>query len=164
MRQGWAVVGLAALIAAPVAASGPAQKLVQTLSACRSVTDTSARLTCYDTASTALEAAIAAKEVVLVDREQVKRDRRKQFGFIELQPGEVDAGVPEPAELGGKVTSLALAGEFLVIAVENSGTWKTTEGGLAVPVLGEQVTIKKGALGSYVLVFRGGALRVRRLR
>lgn len=164
MRHGFGVVGLALLIATSASASDSAPKVLRALGDCRTIADASARLSCFDKAAAALASAVAAKDVVVVDREQVKRDRRKQFGFIKLQQGEIDAGVPEPAELKGKVSSLSISGEFIMVVVESSGTWRTTEGGFNAPALGESVTIKKGALGSYVMLFRGGALRVRRLR
>lgn len=164
MWQGWAVLGLGVLAASPAVAGDSAPMLVQALKDCRAVADSTARLSCYDRATAAFEVAVAAKDVVVVDREQVKRDRRKQFGFIKPQPAAVDAGVPEPVELKGKVSALSLWGDFFVVAVEGSGTWRTTESGFAAPALGEPVTIKKGTLGSYVMLFRAGALRVRRLR
>src|SRR5687768_15502190 len=81
-----AIVALAALASAPALAKPKAQDarsnaLIQGLSACRSVADEKARLDCYDQASARLAEAVDKRELVVMDRQEIRETRRSLFGF-----------------------------------------------------------------------------------
>src|SRR5689334_2671937 len=48
---------------------------------CRSIAEAAARLQCYDSAAAALEQAAERRDVVVVDRAQVRESRRRLFGL-----------------------------------------------------------------------------------
>ena len=56
-------------------------ELFEALVQCRSITDDAARLQCFDTAAANLQAATERRDVVVVDRAQVRESRRRLFGL-----------------------------------------------------------------------------------
>ena len=56
-------------------------ELFEALVHCRSITDDAARLQCFDTAAANLQAATERRDVVVVDRAQVRESRRRLFGL-----------------------------------------------------------------------------------
>jgi len=73
------------LASGPAAARKPVQtgtpEQVKGLLACRGLTDSAQRLACFDRESAAMDQAITAKNLVVVDREQANAARRSLFGF-----------------------------------------------------------------------------------
>ena len=69
------------LEAIEVAEQDQVQEIVATLLACLDTRDPSARLACYDREARAAKGAIAAREVGVLDRAEVRRTRRSLFGF-----------------------------------------------------------------------------------
>ena len=138
------------------------------LVACRTMTDTAARLSCYDVAAAALDAAERQGDIVVVDRDQISTARRENFGFsLPSLPNLFERGGPE------SVTSID---STLASATENwEGRWTFT---LADGSVWQQidtayvsfrnrgtppVTVRSAALGSYLLVVGDSrAVRVRR--
>jgi len=57
-------------------------EVLNRLTACRSVTAAAERLACYDRQVAALEAAEAAREIAVVDRQQIRRPRRSRFAAM----------------------------------------------------------------------------------
>src|SRR6059058_4668534 len=54
---------------------------VQSLLACRAVTDSAQRLACYDKATGAFAEAVSKKEVVVIDKVRATEAKRSLFGF-----------------------------------------------------------------------------------
>jgi len=150
---------------------------------CASVADNAARLACYDeafgrpadagTSATAASAAAAANAprsgvatAAVVDP-AVKA--REEFGLSQPDKRALAAsqGAPAPDSVTGKVASVAhrLAGEA-VVTLESGQVWVEVESYSGVVVQpGDVVTIRKAALGSYMLVTpKHVATRVRRLK
>ena len=81
-----AIVGLI-LMTAPAAAApkkvpdGPPPAAVTELLNCRNITDSAARLACYDKSAATIGEAVAKKDLVVMDRESVKKTKRGLFGF-----------------------------------------------------------------------------------
>ena len=75
-------------------APGRAQ-LFQRLVDCRAIKETADRLACYDREVASLDAAERSKDVVIVDKEQVREAKRTIFGLalprIKLFGGDDDA-------------------------------------------------------------------------
>jgi len=149
----------------------PTPAAVAELFGCRKVAGDAARLACFDQAAAALETATANRDVVVADQAEVRRARKSLFGFTlpklalfgsdedrkavdekRAERGDVD-------EIESKVTrAAALPYGRWSIALEEGGTWRTTEEwkGYVVPKAGGTVTVRRGPLGSYLLKLQGG--------
>jgi len=140
----------------------PAQtKALDDMVACRSVTDATQRLACFDEKVGALQDATARHDIVVVNRQEVRDARRSLFGFTlpslrifgDSDQGKPDATEPEEKEITATIRSARQdgAGNWIVI-LEDGAIWHQTDGAVAVgPKPGMQVTIRKAALGSYFM-------------
>jgi len=159
-----AVMALAALVPASAPAKPKAQDarsnaLIQALSACRGVSDEKARLDCYDQASARLAEAVDKKELVVMDRQEIRETRRSLFGFsvpnIPLFRGEAggDDGKLETVIAGAS----RLEGGKWQIRLEDGAIWQTNETrlGLGDPKPGQKIVIQRGTLGNYFLRING---------
>jgi hypothetical protein len=159
-----ALIVLAALAPAPALAKPKAQDarsnaLIQALAACRAVADEKARLDCYDQSAARLAEAVDKKELVVMDRQEIRETRRSLFGFsvpnIPLFRG-------EEGDDGGKLeTTIAgasrLEGGKWQIRLEDGAIWQTNETrlNLSDPRPGQKIIIQRGALGNYFLRIDG---------
>lgn len=165
--------GFVALAAAAAAGAAPKRALppvVQGITDCRAQADDAARLRCYDEAAAALVRAADSGEVVVVDRDDVRKTRRSLFGFnvpklpffsgdesASDQQDEITAKIAGAHEIGNGKWSIRL---------EDGAVWETTEAKTAVraPRAGNEVVIKRGSLGGYFLRISGQrVLRARRV-
>jgi hypothetical protein len=149
--------------AAPVAAmnQGADADLIGRLAACRGIVDSTTRLACYDAAGERLVQAVHDRDLVVMDREDVRETRRGLFGFalprLPLFGGKTD-DEKEVTELTAKVTSVrALPNGKWQLKLEDGAIWQTTEavGFLRDPKAGSTVVIHKGALGGYMMRIDG---------
>lgn len=141
------------------AAEASSAQLLDALAACKQIAAAGQRLACYDEASSRLAAAVERKDLVVLDRQEIRRTRRSLFGMslprIPLFRGE---GGEETDELTAKIASASSLGmgkwQF---RLEDGAVWQTTEGnnGLRDPRPGQEVVIKKGTLGNYFIRFNG---------
>jgi hypothetical protein len=159
-----AVVALAALIPAsapakPKMKDARSNALLQSLSACRGVADEKARLDCYDQATARLAEAVDRKELVVLDRQEIRETRRSLFGFsvpdIPLFRGEAgrDEGTLETVIAGAS----RLEGGKWQIRLEDGAIWQTNETrlNLSDPRPGQKIVIQRGTLGNYFLRIDG---------
>lgn len=167
------VVLAATLIAAPAMArqADPAAvpEVLSRVTACRDVTDSTARLACYDTAVAALDSAQREGAVVVADRAQINAARRQLFGFdIASMPtmfGRGDASESLDEIQAALASAREAAPDRWVFTLDDGTVWRQLE-----PMrldfrnrAGEPVEIKRGMLGSYRLtVGRSRAINVRR--
>lgn len=134
----------------------PAPDVFTRVTACRDLRDGTERLACYDRAVAALAQAQAAREVVVVDRQQVQQTQRSLFGLT----------VPSVSRLFGEGQEQAV--EETITQVRNDQTgrvtfqtntgavWTQTEGRrLARARPGMKVRIRRGALGSFIANVEG---------
>lgn len=154
-----------AAAAQPQPASPPA--VFNDLTACREVRDDSARLACFDRAVAALQRAQAAREVVVVDREEVQRTRRSLFGLAIPEVGRLFGESREEA-IEGLVTS-ARTDQLgrTTFQLDTGAVWVQTEGRRLrrPPAPGVRVRIRRGALGGFLAnVADQPAIRVIRQR
>jgi hypothetical protein len=132
--------------------------------ACRSLTDDAARLACFDKAATDMELAREAKQLVLLDKSDVRKTRRSLFGFsIPNLPifGDNDDSNEEPIkEIETTFQTVRERGmgkwQF---TVPEGGTWQTTESISQFPKPGQSIVIKRGIAGGYMLKIGKGPLR-----
>lgn len=159
-----AVMALASLFAVPAAGKPKPQDarsnaLLQALAACRGVADEKARLDCYDAASARLAEAVDKKELVVMDRQEIRETRRSLFGFsvpnIPLFRGEAggDDGKLETVIAGAS----RIEGGRWQIRLEDGAVWQTSETrlNLSDPRPGQKIVIQRGTLGNYFLRIDG---------
>lgn len=168
--------GIAALIfmAAPAAfaqtdsAPSPRPEPLAGVYVCVEIADDSQRLDCYDAAVGRMRQAESEGQFVAVDREQVQTMRREAFGFqlpavSNLFGGGHDDGL-DRIELQVERVIPRSDGRH-VFVMSDGQRWAQIEARRANNVrAGDTVTVRRAALGSYMLAGeRGGsAHRVRR--
>lgn len=145
---------------------------MDTLYACAQVADGAARLACYDQAVGTLKSAESKGDVAVVDRQGVREMEADSFGFrlpsfsklLGAKSGGESGAVDEvKAALAGVRINAEAQGVFML---DNGQTWRqidTTR--LTGMKSGQNVTIKRASLGSFMLLrANGGAgIRVRRV-
>jgi hypothetical protein len=150
----------------------PAQ--VAALQACRTKVDAAQRLACYDKAVDVLTAATASRDLVVIDKAEVKNARKGLFGFalpripfLSGREGDPD----DDADARQLSTTIISARRWNRIywrfSVEGGGMWETTEDtrSFTDPKPGAAVIIERGTLGAYYAkVGRGGRAAVRRIQ
>ena len=123
---------------------------------CASIRDDADRLACYDRAFGSPARPEAAPETKFGYTEQ---EAKRQAG----EPREPDG----PRSISATVTSLDRSrdGKF-VVTLDNAQVWSQSEYNSQADVaIGDTVTVRRGALGSYLLVTKAGiGTRVRRVK
>jgi hypothetical protein len=142
----------------PKAASRTAEPL-RPLEACRAIADAGERLACFDAAASRLNDAVARKEVVVMDQQEIKETRRSLFGFslprLPLFRGDSGGEVDELESTIASVSSLGM-GKWR-IRLPDGAVWQTTDsiGFGSDPKAGQKIVIKRGTLGNYFLRIDG---------
>lgn len=142
--------------------------LIDRITACRAIGDTGQRLTCFDQAAASLDKARRDKQMVVLDRGEVREKRKSLFGLRlpEIQLfGRDEAKEPEVREIVSKVVKLAPYGrEQWTVWLEQGGVWRTTEKARFDPEVGQSARIFKAAMGSFRASFDGNlAVRIERV-
>ncbi len=169
-----------ATLAAMLLASGAAAKeekqarpeLFRKLVDCRQIAEASARLACYDAQVAALDAAETRQDVVVVDREGVKKAQRSLFGLtlprIALfgNDKDDDGEKEDSSRIEAKIKSAFQSrdGRWTII-IDDGAKWvQTDERGLRSPAKpGQTVKIRRAAMGTFFANVDGQiAIRVRR--
>ncbi len=143
-------------------------KVYSDIVACRALADAAARLECFDAASKSLEEATESRQVVLLDQGEVRKTKRSLFGFsLPKIPffGESDAEQDEEfKQVEGELEAIqALGNGRYQFTVKDAGTWQTTETSWSILKNGQKFKIKRGAVGSYMLVVNNSGIRVKRV-
>lgn len=135
----------------------------QALLACRGIADEKARLQCYDTAAAGMEQAAERRDLVIVDRKQVRETKRSLFG-IDLPRlnlfGGGDNDADEVKEVEGVVSAAYQDGNGRwVVKLEDGATWAQIDNQTITfrPKPGQKVKIHRGAIGSYIMNVNGQA-------
>jgi hypothetical protein len=157
---------------APRAKGGERPELFEALVRCRTVAGDAERLQCFDSAAAALEQATERRELVVVDRAQVRESRRRLFG-LPLPSLPIFGGGDEGREDEEEITSLE--GTVASASQDSLGHWmvRLADGSLWIqtdnrpiafrPRNGQPVVINRGALGSFMMrVNNQPGVRVRR--
>jgi hypothetical protein len=158
------------VLAAPAMAQERA-KILSDVVDCRKLADSAERLACYDKTVGALDAAEQKKEVVVVDKEQVREARRSIFGLnlprIKLFGGGGGANdIEDIDEIDTTIKAITWQRDGRVFFVVADGArWVQTDDRALMNVKpGGKVTIKKGTLGSYFAKFPGAiGIKVQRV-
>jgi hypothetical protein len=146
-------------------------ELFEALVRCRAVSEAAARLACFDAAAAAFEQAAERRDVVVIDRAQVRESRRRLFGLalprLPIFGGrDGDGEEEEVTSLEGVISHVSQSnmGQWSV-QLQEGGTWVQTDHNILAlrPRPGQPVVINRGALGSYMMrVNRQPGIRVRR--
>ena len=181
-RLGIAAVGslvLACALAPPAGAQSnddAKPSVLAQLIACRSIADTAARLACFDTQSAALDQAERRRDVVVVDRSQIRKARRTLFGlelpdFSLFGDGRTnEKGAPEEEGVSRIESTLAQAspgptGRWTLI-LQGGARWLQvdTRNLARLPRPGMPIVIRRAAMGSFLAsIDKQIAIRVRRV-
>jgi hypothetical protein len=163
---GFAFVAAATANAAPPVATGTPDQVRQ-LMACRSIADSAARLACFDQQSAAVDQAIAAKNIVIVDKEKARDAKRSLFGFSVPNFGGLFGGDEDDvSEIEGTIRSTGHnADGGWIITLADGSVWSQTDDWPGLnPRPGKSVIIKRAALGSYRLMIPGqNGIKVKRI-
>jgi len=145
----------------------PAQ--VTALLNCRGIADSAERLACYDKATASIGDAVAKRDLVVFDRESVKKTKRGLFGFAISGLGVFgdDDDEVEIKQIDGTIAGYShnADGGYVFRLVDGS-RWSQQDGKpLAIPPQnGDKVIVKKGSLGAYFLsVARQPGVKVKRI-
>lgn len=151
----------------------PPPAIFQDVIDCQKMTDTTARLSCYDEKVATLAAAQESRQVVIADREQIKEARRGLFGFslpkIRLFSGGSDEKDKEERieELQTTITSARQFGYGKwILTLAEGGRWQQTDTIRlnSDPRSGDTILIKTAAMGSYLASINGQrSIRVKRV-
>ncbi|MBD3731591.1 MAG: hypothetical protein IE934_02560 [Sphingopyxis sp.] len=151
-----AMASMSAANAAEKARNRP--ELFRNLLDCRSIADDGQRLACYDRSVGAMEDAEKKKDLVVVDRKEIRETKKSLFGFslpkLALFGGgdEKEEKADEVQEIESTVVSVrpTKGGDWALRLANDAGTWETG-GALTVPPrAGDKVKIRKASLGSYL--------------
>ncbi len=148
----------------------PRPEVFQKLVDCKALTDSAARLACYDARVTEIDAAERNADVVVVDRAQVKKANRglfglglPKFGSLFGRENEKDE---EVSEIEAKIKSATLNREGnWVLTLEDGARWvQIVPKDIGDPRPGQSLTIKRASMGSYMAkVENRAAIRVKRV-
>lgn len=143
----------------------PAQ--VQRLLACRSIADPTERLACFDREIGTTAAAVERKDLVVVDRDEVRRAKRTLFGLSLPKIALFGSDGEEVSQIDGVIDGVGRNrdGGYVFILQDGSKWSQTDSRPIALePERGDKVVVKKAALGSFMLsVGRQPGVRVQRV-
>jgi len=123
---------------------------------CRAIADNGQRLACYDQSVGAIEAAEAKKDLVVLDRKEIRETKKSLFGFtlpkIALFTGDKDDEKDDISEIASTVESARMVngGNWSLRLANDAGTWETNSGVGVAPEPGDKVRIRKAMMGSYL--------------
>ena len=164
------LAALAAVSAVPASAADKRPELAGSAAAllkCRAVADEGARLRCFDAAAATLAAEVDKGDLVVIDRETMRKTRTSLFGLDINLPDFGGKSEPEPKEIVEAAKSVRPFGHAMwQITLESGGVWQTTEGTptLVPPRVGEKLKIRKTMAGGYMLHLGPRLIRIRRVR
>jgi hypothetical protein len=148
----------------------PAPQAWQEVVKCKALTDSAARLACYDAQIGKLEQAAASGEVVMADKAQVRDAKKGLFGFRLPGLGIFGGGDDDKDEVKSIEGSIAAAKAFGYgswrITLADGSVWEQTDDQRLVfdPAKGNKVKIYRGALGTFKMNIDGQrAIKVRRV-
>jgi hypothetical protein len=172
------LTALAALAAVAVGGSAVAQPkiegrsaVLQSLLDCKTKTDPTERLACYDTAAGVIDTAEQKGDIVVVDREQAQAARKQAFGLSlpTLDMFNKAAATPEEANRVEDTVERAYRGGDgkWVFELAGGAVWQMYNAGDLgrLPKKGSAVEIRKGSVGGFFLSSDGQAgQRAKRLQ
>lgn len=173
MRNILLVAGALALAAATVVDARSAPRTgtpatIQRLMACRSLPDSAQRLSCYDREVSAVDVAIANRDLVVIDKARATAAKQSLFGFsIPSFGGLFGSDAEDIKQIQSTVKDFGYeAGRGWVIKLADGSTWlQTDDAELGLPPeKGQKVVVVRGSFGSFFLRLNGQpGYKVRRI-
>ena len=143
-------------------------ELFEALVRCRAIADDAERLQCFDTAAANLQQAQERRDLVVVDRQQVRENRRRLFGLPLPDIGGL-FGSDDEDEVDHIESTVASASQVdygrWLVRLEDGSTWLQTDNEVlaARPRPGQRVRVNRASLGTYMMrVNNQPGIRVRR--
>ena len=158
LKYGWmsfVIVAGSPLLAPAIANAADRAPQLQRLVDCKSIADSAARLACFDREVAAIDTAERSKDLVVVEKEQVRKARRSLFGLslprIDFLAGE-QAG-DELKQIESKVAKANEVNGGWRVVLDDGSVWQQIDDKpmFRDPKHGDAVVITRGALGSYVM-------------
>jgi hypothetical protein len=142
----------------PTTTGTPAQ--IQRLLGCRALSDAAQRLACFDRETSALDQAMARKDLVVIDRERATAAKRSLFGFSVPSFGGLlgGDGKDDVKEIQSTITGIGRNPEGgWSIKLADGSTWTQTDDTPIImrPARGQKVVVRRGVLGSFRLSVNG---------
>lgn len=131
--------------------------LLVAVTRCRAITESTARLACFDTSVAALDAAESSQAVIVVDQQQVRETKRSLFGITLPDVGLFGNGNDLP-QIETTLTSATVdgAGRWSFVLADGARWTQTDDNTIASrPRPNDKVIIKRAALGSFRLSVGG---------
>jgi hypothetical protein len=160
MKRVCCVLALAALpLCGPAMAqekTTPRSQLFQKVIDCRAIADNAARLACYDAQVSVLDQAEAKRDIVIVDRAEVRKARKGLFGLSLPDLGGLfgrgeDVEKEEFTQIESTIKSASTQGYGKwVIVIEDGARWVQTDSeSIRMPKPGQPIRIRKASMGGY---------------
>lgn len=146
----------------------PSPELFEALENCRAMTESAARLACFDNSMAKLSAAVEAKQIVVIEEKEVQKTKRSLFGFhlpdLSIFGGnDNDSGEDKTLVTTIKSLGRAQSGRWN-IGIPEGAVWQTTEAMPFNPKIGDALEIKAGVMGGYFVKVRNKrAVRAKRI-
>lgn len=166
---------VAAMLITPVAAASGEEArrpaVFEKLLGCRSVKDSAARLACFDKQVAEMDAAARNAELVVVDRGEIRNTRKSLFGLTLPSLGIFGNSEAERreakafTEIESTIRSARISGYRWSVILEDGARWVQIDSKSLArdPKAGQQIRIRKAALGSFFANIDGQtAIRMRR--
>jgi len=134
------------------------------------LSDRDARLDCFEDAARKLKAATERQDIVVVDKEQIKKTKHTLFGLplprIDILGG--DNSQDDVKQVDGIVASAHRDGDGRwLITLQDGAVWQQNDDRVIArePRAGFTVRIERAAMGTFMMRIQNQpAIRVRRLR
>lgn len=131
---------------------------------CRAIADAAQRLACFDSAVGNLAAADAKSDIVVLDREAMRENRRGLFGLNLSKVKLFGAGDDDVEEVTGRIARIAGQPGRQVFTLDDGAVWQQIDGRAGFAEVGDSIRIRKAALGSFKAnIDNAVAVRVKRL-
>lgn len=146
--------------------------LYQQLLDCRTQTDPTARLACYDARTAALADATSKRDVVIADKTAVEETRRGLFGFAApvgklMGFGGDDDDSDQIKQIDSTIEHARNTANGWQITLADGSVWEQndTRNFILSPKVGNPVQIRRGALGTYRVSVEGRpSIKMRRVQ
>jgi hypothetical protein len=160
MSMGRLIVAIALLSAASAAsaqdktlASAPPPKIFTDVVDCRTISDSTQRLACFDRTVSALAAASQNKDVFVADKAAIREARRGLFGFS-LPKMRIFADDDMSQDVDSIESTIAAVGtgqRGFIFTLEDGARWAQTDKQyMDRPKIGAKIRIRRALMGSFM--------------
>lgn len=160
MKVRYLVFGLAGMASLAMAKDKdkplPRADVFQKVIDCRAIADGTQRLACYDAQVARLDEAATRQEVVIVDKEEVKKTRKGLFGLnigdIRLFAGnDADSEEEGVNQISSTVKSARqdASGKWTIILADGAKWVQIDTTSIRIPKPGQSIKIRKASMGSF---------------